>query len=112
MTHPEPKPLAPLRDVNLRLGRAEEHLDALREQVRSYLENRPYVPVVQNEAQLQRDLSSGAVARWAADPPGKAKISIMATEVRPVPSDVGLTAGDFIHNLRSALDHLAWQMVT
>jgi hypothetical protein len=30
---------------------------------------------------------------------------------RPVPVDVGLLIGDAIHNLRSALDHLVWQLV-
>ena len=33
------------------------------------------------------------------------------THLRPPPAAFGLMAGDAIHNLRSALDHLAWQLV-
>lgn len=31
--------------------------------------------------------------------------------VQPVPDDIKLVVGDAIHNLRSSLDHLAWQLV-
>jgi hypothetical protein len=33
------------------------------------------------------------------------------TDLRTPPAEFGLIAGDVIHNLRSALDHLAWQLV-
>ena len=29
----------------------------------------------------------------------------------PIPVDLSLVIGDAVHNLRSALDHLAWQLV-
>jgi hypothetical protein len=32
-------------------------------------------------------------------------------EVRPLPPGLGVTIGDFVHCLHSALDHLAWQLV-
>jgi len=38
------------------------------------------------------------------------KIIYTMDEVQPVPSEVPLIAGDIIHNLRSALDHLAYQL--
>jgi len=34
-----------------------------------------------------------------------------AQNVPPLPPDWGLIVGDFAHNLRSALDHLVWQLV-
>lgn len=33
------------------------------------------------------------------------------TRIQDPPVEIGLVAGDVIHNLRSALDHLAWQLV-
>jgi hypothetical protein len=36
---------------------------------------------------------------------------IYVTRIDPIPEDIPLIFGDAVHNLRSALDHLAWQLV-
>ena len=39
------------------------------------------------------------------------KIVVRLGEVPELPADFSAVVGDFFHNVRSALDHLAWQLV-
>lgn len=57
--------------------------------------------------------------RWLADGPHaivnteeRGDWIIAFVEVPPVPAVVPIIFGEVVHNLRSALDHLAWQLVT
>lgn len=98
--------------LQLRLGRAEEHLDAIREQIRDYSDRRPYEAVIKDETSLHQ-----AVASWDGLPAEAREMHarwtwpVVATEIEPVPDALPLVLGDFLHNLRSVLDHLAWGLV-
>jgi hypothetical protein len=80
--HPLDGPLAKLR-------RAEEHLKAFRSAVDQFLATKPYRTV------LEIDTETAQKVVWVEFP---------AASI-----DDGILAGDFTHNLRSCLDHLAWQ---
>lgn len=75
-----------------KVERAREHGHSLVEIAEAFIERRPN--------QLRFDKKSE---------PGWVRMFVV---VEPVPIRVALIAGDVVHNLRSALDHLAWQLVT
>jgi hypothetical protein len=81
-----------LTGVLLKLARAQTHLDALKTEVRAYWHRDPY--------RLLPNLDCEA---------GKYSLRIEIREAVPVGWSV--IVGDFIHNLRSALDHMACQLV-
>lgn len=69
-----------------KISRAETHLQDLKAIIADYIEGRPHV--------LTKD---------AGDPSGPYRIRMTSG----VPPEVSLISGDFIYNVRSALDHLA-----
>ena len=81
-----------LKECWHKLDRAKEHLKALDEEIGVFLDSKPAVVVREYDAQLPRYLfrvkSMRAIpqARWA------------------------LIIGDCVHNLRSALDYIAWRL--
>src|SRR4051812_34275197 len=79
----------------LKLDRAIEHLEALRVECAGYLneEPKPYFVAVKFEAD-----EGCHVAR------------IFIREGHEPPDRIGLIAGDLFNNLRSALDHLVWDL--
>jgi hypothetical protein len=79
-----------LTECNARLDWASKHLATLREAVRRYERDAPY--------EIRHEF---AAARYTA--------SIYVT-AKPLPMDISFMAGDVLHNLRSTLDHLAWQL--
>lgn len=82
----------PLIAVRLKLHRAEEHLNALHSAIGSYLWRNPY------EALVKLD--------------GEAHELVVYMRVRENPPlSWSPLFGDFVHNLRSALDHLAIALV-
>lgn len=81
-----------LAPVRLKIGRAEEHLDTLDAEIGVYLANEPYAAVREYDPQH-----------------GERLAGIRVTQ--PPPAHLALVIGDYLHNLRSALDHLAWQLV-
>lgn len=87
------QPLLPtaLRGVELRVLRAREHLQELDKHIQDYLVSKPYRLTVQPDAAL-------SVYR----------ITVHHT---PPPLELAAIVGDVLHNLRSALDHLARQLV-
>jgi hypothetical protein len=80
--------IGPLR---LRLARAEDHLRLLKAAIDSYMGTEPY------EIYVQKDGSTG-------------EGTVHIVERRPVPPVLSLVVGDTVHNLRSTLDHLTWQL--
>lgn len=74
--------------------RADAHLEALDDVWGKYLrsEPRPYDFIVHIE-------------------PESGGHTIYAEIVRPPPADLSVIVGDVLHNLRSGLDHLAWELV-
>ena len=84
----------PLLGARLKVERALQHLDSLREQTRTFTESDPYRTVIEADPET-----------------GDQVVRIRFTHAeRRIPRRLGLVAGDAIHNLRSALDHLTWQL--
>lgn len=82
----------PLDPIRLRLSRAEEHLNTL--SARSV------------------SLSEGDAYTFAGElDPTSHLLSVKLKEAADVPLELGLILGDFVHNTRSALDHLVYQLV-
>jgi hypothetical protein len=90
-----------LSSARAKLGQAEKHLGSLAAEVARYQQRDPYMPFIQ--------------PRFGPDIPTEVEtqnaVLVIALYVKPVPEVIYLIAGDAIHNLRSALDYLAWQLV-
>jgi hypothetical protein len=69
---------------------ASQHLRQLHEAIVVYEESDPYT--------IRHDFNSVAYT------------SSVYIAPKPVPLTISFMAGDVVHNLRSALDHLAWQL--
>ena len=74
----------------LKFGRAERHLQEVHDLLRSYLNPEPYA--------IRRD----------EDP--NTGLTFWITLQRKPPAEIALAAGDCIHNLRSALDHIIYEL--
>jgi len=84
--------LANASGVRAKIRRAEKHLRELENALDAYFAENPY----------------GLGAR------GDNRTGISTfyiTQVADIPDDIRVIIGDVVHNLRSALDHLAWQLV-
>jgi hypothetical protein len=75
-----------------KIERAEHHMSDLAEQFRAFVARRPHRFFIQPDAEV-----------------GTMSIGVRFLE-KP-PSTLPLMIGDAIHNLRSALDHAAWELV-
>lgn len=82
-----------LKHVTLKVKRAYEHISAFEQQLRIFLESRPY------KVGAKRD-------------PKNRKLIYYVESAEPIPDCLFLIAGDAIQNLMSALDHLAYQIVS
>jgi hypothetical protein len=74
-----------------KLARSDEHLQALHKKTRAFFDSNPYA------FGLERDLEHS-------------RYVFSTLLVTPPPPKLGPIFGDYIHNLRCALDHLAWQL--
>jgi hypothetical protein len=74
--------------ADMKLQRAHVHLDALNVKVSAWINSKPYT--ITPETDFQRGEY------------------VITTVIQDVPMEFSAIAGDFIHNLRGALDHLAW----
>lgn len=80
------------RSPGLKLERAGEHLGALGAAIAAYSALKPYQAIKEPDAD-----GKGYALKFRLDP--------------PIPSSLSLLVGDAAHNMRSALDHLVWQLV-
>jgi hypothetical protein len=80
--------------VYAKIARAEEHVEALRREMRSYFEGPP--PAISGE--IEFDLKAG-------------RVDYGRLHYAPVPTRVQILIGDAAVALRCSLDHLAWQLV-
>src|SRR5262249_4018917 len=81
-----------LTGVLAKIERAKKHIRDLDSAIQSFRDTDPYGVRTENDSQ------TGQI--------------IQRIQVRSqVPSTLSLLIGDAVHNLRSALDHLAWQLV-
>ncbi len=78
-----------------RLRRAEEHLEAIKQELLAYYNSAPG----QITGKYQPDQSRiGGEGEWD-------------LKLDPLPIRLNTLIGEFLHNLRSALDHLVWRLV-
>lgn len=87
----------PLDDPRAKLRRAEEHLKEFEVERKRWIESGPYAVLPYMNADQ---------TKWTA------RLHRMDTAIKAERDVWGLIIGDYIHNLRSALDHLVWQLVT
>lgn len=83
---------ASLKGPQLKLERAKRHIKDLEASIERFFETDPYEIRVQDHAET-----------------GKREHTVVRAV--DVPDELSVIAGDAIHNLRSALDHLIWQLV-
>ncbi len=77
--------------VQLKIDRATEHINSLKNAVRVFFDSKPY------KVSTKRD-------------PQTRKLTYFVSDVKPSPPSFATITGDAIQNLRSALDHLAYQL--
>ena len=80
-----------LASAGFKVDRAKEHLSSLKEAVKAFLDTAPYKIGTKRE-------------------PHSRKLIYYMASLEPVPWRVSALAGDVLNNLRSALDHLAFQL--
>ena len=78
--------------ISVKVDRAKEHLETISADVRTYLDSKPYAVVAKRAPDTRR-------------------MVYFVGSVRAAPLRIPAILGDTIHNLRSALDHLAYQLV-
>jgi hypothetical protein len=84
--------LSDLDGCRLKLARADQHLKALDQEIDWFLKRNPQLFTHERNAQTGEDLL------WT------------LTRTNP-PDEWSCIVGDVLYNLRSCLDHLAWQLV-
>jgi hypothetical protein len=80
----------PLEGITLKLARSEEHLGALHNSMERFLQSQFYEPVA--EANPERG------------------VFIRVENVQEPPPEWELLIGEFVYNVRSAVDHLAYEL--
>ena len=83
----------PLGGVEAKIRRADEHWQTLRDASEAFIDSNPYSMVLEHVSDLP--VRYAMRAKVTADPPVR----------------LGVIVGDYVNNLRSALDHLVWQIV-
>lgn len=76
--------------TRIKLGRAYEHLDQLKLEVKRFVESKPYCERRYDEIERQRH--------------------VLCAEHKGTPDIIGTLIGEFAYNMRSGLDNLAWQL--
>lgn len=80
--------------IRLKIERAKKHIGDLESAIKTFIEGKPYT--------------------LAAKPHPIAEIkhtTLYVSDIEVVPGNISPIIGDAIHNLRSSLDHLMWQLV-
>lgn len=81
---------AKLAQIQVKIERAKEHFTSLNNEVGAFYATKPY------EVTTKRDSNR--------------RLIYYLSKVDPVPTRIATITGDVIQSLRSALDHLAWQL--
>jgi hypothetical protein len=76
--------------IQIKVGRAKEHLNDLKTAIRVFFDSKPYVVSTKRDSMR--------------------RLIYYVSRVEPAPTLFATTTGDVIQNLRSALDHLAYQL--
>jgi hypothetical protein len=80
--------------IRLKIERAKKHISDLDVRIAKFCESKPYTIAAKPHAVPQIHHTT-----------------LYVKSVQAVPPDFSLIVGDAVHNLRSSLDHLAWQLV-
>ena len=78
--------------IQLKIERAKEHIEHLGTAISAFCKSQPYTIGFKKHPQID----------WT---------TLYVESAKPVPNNIALIIGDAVHNLRSSLDHLAWQLV-
>jgi hypothetical protein len=81
-----------LHGVRLKIERAKKHIQVLDAEIGTFCNTQAYVLGVKEKPEIEY-------------------VTLYIAEIRPIPDEIPLILGDAVHNLRSALDHLIWQLV-
>jgi len=84
--------VARIDGIRLKIKWAKKHISNLDAAIRSFCDSEPYTLGVEEKPTISH-------------------IALKVARVQPIPTDFALIIGDAVHNLRSSLDHLAWQLV-
>jgi hypothetical protein len=87
-----------LRSSVVKLVRAEQHLIELHRRIEAWMDDEPFTFEV---TVYERERSPIGPVRY---------FSFAIARAKPVPDDLSTILGDFLHNIRGALDHFAWQI--
>jgi hypothetical protein len=85
-----------LSGVRLKLARAQTHIDAIRAKTAAFIRQTPPPLGVRHERETRPD--------------GVVEYTLYAVVREQPPGDFALLIGDAIHNLRSALDYLVYEL--
>ena len=80
--------------TRVKIARASEHIQDLETRIKSFLDSDPYKVAVKPHPKFPNALSHHYLAT-----------------AKPLTTDIPLVAGEAIQQMRSALDHLAWNLV-
>ena len=80
----------PIDSVKARIGNAEEYLDTLKNQIKSWMDENPYSVAIKTNSDFTR------------------YSFILNIEKKPPLQKWSLMASDIVHNLRCALDYLVY----
>jgi hypothetical protein len=78
--------------IQLKIDRAKHHIGDLETRIHQFLATKPYKVAIKIDSQSRKPI-------------------YYVSAVDPVPDSLALVAGDVIHNLICALDHLAYQLI-
>jgi hypothetical protein len=78
--------------VRLKIERAKKHISDLDVSIRAFCDSEPYSLGIKEHPEI-------------------AQVALHVRNIEPIPDEIALVIGDAVHNLRSALDHLSWQLV-
>src|SRR5258708_29911434 len=92
VTEDENLKVAAIDDIRSKINRANEHLADLEVEIGRFYATKPY------DFRVERDPKTGEGVCYL-------------TRCDDIPAKVSIIAGDVIHNLRSAFDYLAYQLV-
>jgi hypothetical protein len=85
--------MARITGINAKIARAREHLNTLEDETQRFFKPDSYIVAHEIE------------------PESRDQIWRLKSDLPEVPIRISIIVGDVLYNLRSALDHLAWQLV-
>src|ERR1700758_1562967 len=81
-----------IRRVRLKIERAHKHINDLDVAIREFSDSKPYTIGAKDHREIPQKI-------------------LYVSEIGEITEHIYSITGDAIHNLRSSLDHLAWQLV-